>query len=550
MKKKAPQVMTEQSKKSKKLQDMSVDDFMNSLGDGGSDSGSEDEDEFPEENIKNGHANGCAGAESVSDDDNSDDDEEVGEEEVDDSLMSGEEEEDDAGAEESEGEDMGSQHKKSLNKLKDLDPEFYKYLQDYDKKLLQFDVSDSGESDKEEEFDDDDDESQLHEPSSKLAVNSDESDYEPDGEEDRPKRQSGVITLKMVKKWRESLQSDKSVQTISDVVQAFHAALQRVAPEEERSACIFKVEGGAVFNAVVQMCVLDLLPALLKYLNLSSGSLSYTNPVKCKRWVKVKTLVRAYAVDLLQLLGGIASANISTILLKHIHQMTPFIVCFPNVTKQFLKKMISLWGTGEETVRVVAFMCILKATTLQQRTLLDQTLRLMYMAYIQNTKFVSPTTLPGINFMKRSLTEMFLLDENVSYHHAFLYIRQLAIHLRNAITLQKKDSLQAVYNWQFISSLALWVELLGSSSKQALQPLLYPVVQVTIGAIKLVSTAQYFPLRFHCVRLLVNLSRNTRTFIPVLPFLLEVLNSYDFNKKHSKVCYIWCSWIDPHPCLV
>ncbi|KAJ9598242.1 hypothetical protein L9F63_011063 [Diploptera punctata] len=134
---------------------------------------------------------------------------------------------------------------------------------------------------------------------------------------------------------------------------------------------------------------------------------------------------------------------------------------------------------------------------------------MMYMSYVRNCKFVSPSTLPSIQFMRRSLAEMFALDEAASYQHMFLYVRQLAIHLRNAITLHSKESIQA--------------------------PLLYPLVQVIIGTIKLVPTSQYYPLRFHCVQMLILLSKQTRTFIPVLPFILEILTSFNFNKAHKKV---------------
>lgn len=61
----------------------------------------------------------------------------------------------------------------------------------------------------------------------------------------------------------------------------------------------------------------------------------------------------------------------------------------------------------------------------------------MYVGYIANCKFLTPNSLPGINFMRQSLTEMFTINEPVSYNHAFLYIRQLAIHLRSAVTLKK-----------------------------------------------------------------------------------------------------------------
>lgn len=64
----------------------------------------------------------------------------------------------------------------------------------------------------------------------------------------------------------------------------------------------------------------------------------------------------------------------------------------------------------------------------------------MYVSYVTNCKFISQNSVPTVNFMRKSLTELFSLNEVVTYNHAFVYIRQLAIHLRSAITLKKKVS--------------------------------------------------------------------------------------------------------------
>lgn len=339
----------------------------------------------------------------------------------------------------------------------------------------------------------------------------------------------------MLKQWRTDIEKDKTNKTIGCLIKAFHAALKRVSTEKEENEAPaqYKVDGSSVFNAIIQLCVLELGPAVRRFLSLTSGS----QPAhKAKKFTKVKTLLRGYFTDLLKLLGCVTSSNILTVLLKHLHYMSSLLTSFPHIVKPFLKKLVSLWGKAEESVRVVAFLVILRITHSQQATLLDTVLKMMHLAYVQNCKFVSISSLPGINFMRRSLVEMFALDVNVSYQHIFLYIRQLAIQLRNAITANKKENTQAVYNWQFVNSLRLWGNLLSATyNKPQLQPLVYPLIQVCLGTIKLVPTAQYFPLRFHVVQILIDLSKETEVFVNVLPFLLEVLTTYDFNKSHQKV---------------
>lgn len=128
---------------------------------------------------------------------------------------------------------------------------------------------------------------------------------------------SRSITLKVLKKWQTDIQSDKSNKTIGQLVQAFHAALQRVSGAENDEPVQFKVDGklfsslcklkgfnlqiftgSSVFNAVIQLCVLELGPAVKRFLGLSPGSKQ--PPHKCRRFVKIRTLLRTYFSDLLQ----------------------------------------------------------------------------------------------------------------------------------------------------------------------------------------------------------------------------------------------------------
>lgn len=136
--------------------------------------------------------------------------------------------------------------------------------------------------------------------------------------------------------------------------------------------------------------------------------------------------------------------------------------------------------------------------------------------------------------MRRCLVDLYGLDMASSYQHAFVYIRQLAIHLRNALTLKQKESYKHVYNWQYVNCLKAWGSIIASyPDENQLKPLVYPLVQVITGTIRLVPTSKYFPLRFHCIQILIQLAMSTRRYIPIAPMLLEMLSSSFLSTKPS-----------------
>ncbi|XP_052284319.1 nucleolar complex protein 2 homolog [Dreissena polymorpha] len=403
---------------------------------------------------------------------------------------------------------------------------------------------DAGEQEEENEDDFDMDESDsdedgiLHQPDMELEEmsNSDDDDDDDDGQ---PKKKGGRIsvTVKMVKNWTRRFKTTPSPTLIKEAVGAFKAAVLHTSGETVSTK--YKVEGAKVYNAVVRMCLVEVPGALQKILNLPART-DLQKPVlptsKDQKWKVVRSDVKSYLTDVLQLLTGLSQSGMIDVLLKHIHKLVVFYACYPKVAKIMLKKVIHQWSAGEETSRVLAFLCVNRIIRINPEAMLENCVKQLYIAYVRNCKFTSPNTLPLINFMQRSFVEVLSLDYDLAYQYAFIYIRQLAIHLRNAITTKKKESCQAVYNWQFIHCLSLWCRVLCATyPNEVMQPLIYPLVQVIIGTIKLVPTQRYYPLRFHCCATLTQLSKATKTFVPVLPFLLEVFEQTDFNKRHKNL---------------
>lgn len=326
-------------------------------------------------------------------------------------------------------ETSASDQKKYLSSLKDKDPEFFEFLQENDQELLNFD--DSSDDDK-EELD------PIHQLPDKLEVDSDDSDYE-ESDEEIEEKGAEKLTKKTIEEWSNKLEKSPNVQLISKVVSAFKSSLVNISEEKGGKAAL-KVSNGPVFNALMRLLITKLEPALQNLLKAKK----LADLQHCKNWRPLNKWLKSYTNDLCKYMTAISEVSVISAILKHIHGLVLYFAALPKSAKVLCKNLISLWSThNEESVRVLAFMAIVRLTrtTLNSEhgSLLEMVMKNMYMAYIRNSKFTSPNTWPMIHFMRRSLAEIFLLDTGLAYKHAFIYIRQLTIHLRNAMMNNSSD---------------------------------------------------------------------------------------------------------------
>jgi nucleolar complex protein 2 len=222
--------------------------------------------------------------------------------------------------------------------------------------------------------------------------------------------------------------------------------------------------------------------------------------------------------------------------------LLPYILSFKKIVRELVKVVSSVWADSANTemTRLSAFLVLRRLLVISDPSIREAVLKQVYQGLVKGARNTTVHNIQGINLMKNTASELWGLDATVGYTTGFGFIRQLAIHLRTSITNKTKDSYKSVYNWQYVHSLDFWSRVVAAhceSLREAeagkpspLRPLIYPIVQITLGAMRLIPTAQYFPLRFQLIRSLLRISAATATYIPLAPALIEVLNTAEMKK--------------------
>lgn len=435
---------------------------------------------------------------------------------------------------ESSGEEDEETMKEELKSLQEKDPEFYRYLKENDNKLLDFEAVNPleamSDSEEEEEGDDEEieDKASDEEPASKYAS-----------------ANKIEVTNELLEEWSKGL-SKPSLKLIKNIVAAFKAAVNvNRAVEEDYK---YTVTDPLVFNELMLLGLRGLPESLQKLVKYKSHPQTGARviPENNPNAKQVANILKSHAASYLVLLNGITNTETAALVLSSLQDIFPYFISHRRLVKEILSSVIRVWSTTTDTqTQIAAFAFLANMSKEFSKSILENVLKLTYSIFLQNCRNTNIHTMPMINFCKNSAAELYGIDKTVSYQVAFEYIRQLAIHLRNSInaTSNAKEGYKIIYNWQYCHSLDFWSRILSKhcntvdeikskkKNESPLKELIYPLVQVTLGTIRLIPTAQFFPMRFYLIRSLIRLSQSTGTFIPIFPLLSEILTSTSINKK-------------------
>lgn len=270
------------------------------------------------------------------------------------------------------------------------------------------------------------------------------------------------------------------------------------------------------------------------------------NPQKlarAPRWLSLSMSIKSFMKATLHLLSEAKEAKLLNFIIKALANYLPFVSAFPRLGNALLKSLTAMWASSSDSskpyqaVRVNAFLRIRQLAITQPFPFIEQCLKATYLAYAKTAKFANASTvsslLPQLTFMGNCVVELYSLDYASSYQHAFVYIRQLALHLRSALQKKTPEAFRVVYCWQYMHCLKLWTAVLaatcgkvgdGDEESALMRSLIYPLVEVIFGTASLIPSTRHLPLRLHCVRFLQQLAAASETFIPTTSILLEVFD--------------------------
>lgn len=499
--------------------------------------------------------------------------------------------EEDSDSDEEDVEEAERKMKAEMGKLREKDPEFHQFLEENDENLLEY-----GEQGDDDDDDDDDESEQGDEDDNEDDAANEENETMGDAESNAAKDSSVQLTESVLAKMEKGCFQMHGIKALKKFVGAFKSACYLADAEDDKAKKFrgkkYHIESSAVFDRLMVLSLTrvhdeiyhhlfgagskktkgpqDKKPSQSKDENEAEEELKVEpnkpiNPKlleKATRWTDVKPILLSFFQATMHILSEAKEPGMVVFVLKSLADYLPYMTPYPGQAEVLLKVLTNLWSApidaseDYQVVRLHAFLRIRQLALTQPFPFIETCLKKLYLAYAQRAKFATASSvtsaLPTLTFMGNCVVELYSLDYHSSYQHAFIYIRQLALHLRTAMQKKTSEAIGAVYCWQYLHCLKLWVAVLtaacqskndlssssnnnsNGSGDQLLQSLLFPLSQVILGTVRLVPSTRYLPLRLHCVRLLQQLAASAEVFLPTTSILLDAFDLKELSQPPQK----------------
>jgi nucleolar complex protein 2 len=443
------------------------------------------------------------------------------------------------------------QHKQQLANLAQTDPKFFKFLQANDQSLLAFGGDDETETEAADDDDDGDDaahgDDAFRDDDAAAAAADDDGDGAP---RVVAKGKLPELTVAMVQRWSASVfEPHAPLAALSKLVSAFKAAVLISLPESP-AAPAFAMHSPQALDAIMAFCLDRLDAAFAHFLDArdppapkkpkAASDDNAVGPLPHERtgWKQLEARVRVYLSFLVKLLSVAVEDDVCEAVTQHLERLVPYMYSFPKICKHALPALTVVWSARSAAARMRAFLCILRMAQELPYPFVELCLKQTYLAFVRSARTVTTRTLSHAQFMRNCIVELCGIDFESTYQMAFVYLRQLALHLRTAFIKRTQAATNNVTSWQYFLSLSVWAQMLKQfPGNEELQHLVYPVTQIIGGLVTVSKSPRFYPLRFQLCRLLNDIARASggRVYVNAAPFALEALQCKEMLTEVRKL---------------
>lgn len=263
------------------------------------------------------------------------------------------------------------------------------------------------------------------------------------------------------------------------------------------------------------------------------------------KWKKVQVLVLSFFKSVMHTLSSLfenasQQGQVTAYLIAAMEPYIPLLAPTQRLTRNLLKLLLTVWSEGPlitedaHSMQGHAFLRVRQMALVLPGTVTEECFRSVYLAFTRHCKSFSEQGGASVLFMTQCIVELYRTNVVQAYQNGFLYIRQLALYLRNAIVKKAGEPVKQVLSWQYLNCLRLWTRVICSmpgSGNDELGELCYPLVQVLFGAMSLAQSSVYYPFRLHILGCIHQLAAHCNAFVPTSAKLMDILEEIEAVAK-------------------